>query len=100
MRMVKLMGLRMLKLERKVELVVFKDSRERVIEFLRDAAEWKGKKVGFETLIETPLRHHDLAKLTGLSRQMLTNVLRSLKRENLINYNRRRILIRDLSTFH
>ena len=46
--------------------------------------EWKGKKVGFETLIETPLRHHDLAKLTGLSRQMLTNVLRSLKRENLI----------------
>ena len=100
LRMVKLMGLRMLKLERKVELVVLKDARHRVIEFLRDAAEWKGKKVGSETLIETPLTHHDLAKLTGLSRQMLTGILNDLKRENLINFDRRRILIRDLSHFH
>lgn len=98
--LVKLMGLRMMKLERKVELVVLKDARHRVIEFLRDAAEWKGKKVGSETLIETPLTHHDLAKLTGLSRQMLTGTLNDLKRENLIYFDRRRILIRDLSHFH
>jgi CRP-like cAMP-binding protein len=97
---VRLIGLRMLKMERKVELFVLKDARQRVIEFLRDAAEWKGKKVGTETLIETPLTHSDLAKLIGLSRQMLTVLLNELKRENIIYFDRRRILIRDISHFH
>lgn len=100
LRMVKLIGLRMLKLERKVELVALNDARHRVIEFLRDAAEWKGKKVGMETLIETPLTHRELSKLVGISRQMLTRILNELKRENLIYFDRRRILIRDLVHFH
>lgn len=99
-RMVKLIGLRMLKVERKIELVSLKDARQRVIAFLRDAAEWKGKKVGTETLIETPLRQSDLAKLVGISRQMLAQVLNDLKRENLIYFDRKRILIRDLTRFH
>ncbi len=99
-RIVKLIGLRMLKLERKIELVTLNDARQRVVEFLKDAAEWKGKKVGSETLIETPLTHRELSKLVGLSRQMLTRILNEMKRENVIYFDRRRILIRDLDHFH
>ncbi len=99
-RVVKLIGLRMMKLERKVELVSHNDARQRVVEFLKDAAEWKGKKVGSETLIETPLTHRELSKLVGLSRQMLTRILNEMKRENTIYFDRRRILIRDLAHFH
>jgi CRP/FNR family cyclic AMP-dependent transcriptional regulator len=96
-KILKLIGLRIMKLERKLELLVFKDARTRIIEFLKDAAEWKGKKVGFETLIQTSLTHKDIASLTGTSRQTVTTILNEMKDQNLINFNRKQILIRDLN---
>ncbi len=96
-KILKLIGLRLMKLERKLELLVFKDARTRVIEFLKDAASWKGKKVGFETMIATRLTHKDIASLTGTSRQTVTTILNELKEKNLINFDRKKILIRDLA---
>jgi len=95
-KILKLIGLRLMKLERKLELLVFKDARTRVIEFLKDAASWKGVKVGFETMIQTRLTHKEIASLTGTSRQTVTTILNELKEKNLINFNRKQILIRDL----
>ena len=95
-KLLKLVGLRLMKLERKLELLVFKDARTRIIEFLRDAASWKGKKVGYETMIPTKLTHKDIAALTGTSRQTVTTILNELKEKNLIYFDRRKILIRDL----
>jgi len=95
-KMLKLIGLRLMKLERKVELLVFKDARTRIVEFLKDSASWKGKKVGFETMIPTQLTHKDIAALTGTSRQTVTTILNELKEMNLINFDRKKILIRDL----
>lgn len=92
----KLLGLRIKKLERKVESLVFKDSRTRIVEFLRDWAEEKGKKVGFETMMKNYLTHKDIAALTGTSRQTVTTILNELKDKNIINFDRRRILIRDM----
>lgn len=95
-KILKLIGLRIMKLERKLELLVFKDARTRIVEFLKDMAAWKGKKVGFETLVQTSLTHKDIAALTGTSRQTVTTILNELKEANLINFNRKQILIRDL----
>jgi CRP-like cAMP-binding protein len=94
--LLKLVGLRLMKVERKLELLVFRDARTRIIEFLKDAASWKGKKVGFETMIPTRLTHKDIAALTGTSRQTVTTILNELKDKNLINFDRKKILIRDL----
>ncbi|MBI1766924.1 MAG: Crp/Fnr family transcriptional regulator [Bacteroidetes bacterium] len=95
-KMLKLVGLRLMKLERKLELLVFKDARTRVIEFIKDSAAWKGKKVGYETLVPTKLTHKDIAALTGTSRQTVTTILNELKEKNLINFDRKKILVRDL----
>jgi CRP/FNR family transcriptional regulator, cyclic AMP receptor protein len=95
-RLLKLVGLRLMRMERKLELLVFKDARTRVIEFLKDAASWKGKMVGFETMIPTKLTHKDIAALTGTSRQTVTTILNELKEKNLIYFDRKKILIRDL----
>jgi CRP/FNR family transcriptional regulator, cyclic AMP receptor protein len=95
-RILKLVGLRLMKLERRLELLVFKDARTRIIEFLKDTASWKGKKVGYETMIPTKLTHKDIAALTGTSRQTVTTILNELKEQNLINFDRKKILIRDL----
>ena len=80
----KIIGLRIKKLERKIESLVFKDARTRKIEFLKDAAAWKGKKVGYETMIPTKLTHKDIANLTGTSRQTDTTIQNELKESNLI----------------
>ena len=92
----KMIGNRMRKLERRIELLVSKDARTRVVEFLRDIAEEKGKKVGLETMIPNHLKHQDIASLTGTSRQTVTTVLNELKEKNVINFDRRKILIRNM----
>jgi len=95
-RIMKWMGLRIQKLERKVELLAFRDSRARIVEFLKDAAAWKGKPVGHEVLIKTKLTHNEIAKLTATSRQTVSEVLNALRNEDQIFFERGRILIRDL----
>ena len=66
------------------------------MEFLRDWANEKGKKVGFETMMKNYLTHKDIASLTGTSRQTVTTILNELKDKNIINFDRRRILVRDM----
>ncbi len=96
----KLIGLKIKKLERQIESLVFKDSRTRIVEFLREWAEEKGKKIGFETMMKNYLTHKDIASLTGTSRQTVTTVLNELKEKNIINFDRRRILVRDMDLLH
>ena len=82
--------------ERRLESIISKDSRTRIVDFLRDMALESGRKVGFETLIKNNFTHKDIASLTGTSRQTVTTTLNSLKEQNIINFDRRRILIRDM----
>jgi CRP/FNR family transcriptional regulator, cyclic AMP receptor protein len=93
----KLVGFRLKKTERRLESLVFKDTRTRIVDFIREMAEERGTKVGFETLVKNYLTHQDIASLTGTSRQTVTTVMNELKDQNLINFDRKRILIRDLA---
>jgi len=95
-KILKIVGFRLRKMERKIESLVFKDARTRIVDFLRETAEEKGQKVGFEIMIKNHLTHKDIASLTGTSRQTVTTVMNELREKNLINFDRRRILIRDL----
>lgn len=92
----KIIGLRLRKIERRLESLVFKDARSRIVEFIKDQAESNGEKVGFETMIKNNLTHQDIANLTGTTRQTVTEVLNDLRRKNLINFDRKQILVRDL----
>ncbi|MCA1763813.1 MAG: Crp/Fnr family transcriptional regulator [Cryomorphaceae bacterium] len=98
LRVMKWMGLRIQKLERKIELLAFRDVRTRIVEFLKDAAEWKGKPIGHEILIRTKLTHKDIATLTATSRQTVSEVLNELRKENQIYFERGKILIRDIDS--
>ena len=95
-KILKIVGFRLRKMERKIESLVFKDARTRIVDFLKETAEEKGQKVGFEVMIKSHLTHKDIASLTGTSRQTVTTVMNELREKNLINFDRRRILIRDL----
>ena len=94
----KLIGLRLKRAERMVSSLLFKSSRTRVIEYLLYLADEKGKKVGFETLVQDFHSHKIIGNLTATSRQTVTTVLNELRTKNLINFNRKRLLIRDIDS--
>jgi CRP-like cAMP-binding protein len=96
MNVLNLVGSRLLVAESKLEGLIFKDARSRIIDFLKDNANQRGRKVGFEMLFKHSLTQQDIANLTGTSRQTVTSVLNGLRKENLIYFNRNTILIRDM----
>lgn len=96
MRILNFIGTRLQNVEQRLESLIFKDARERIIEFLKDSARKQGKQVGYETLIKHTLTQQDIANITGTSRQTVTSVMNDLRKSNLIYFNRKTILIRDL----
>ena len=94
--LMKIMGSRILEMEQRLESLVFKDSRSRVIEFLHDLGKKKGKPVGFEVEVRKFMTHQEIANLTATSRQTVTTILNELRNKNILTFNRRRLLIRDM----
>lgn len=92
-----MLGSKLIKTERRLESLIFKDARTRIVEFLRDIATDRGTRVGFETLVRDFLTHQEIANLTGTSRQTVTTVLNELRDENYIYFDRKRLLVRDLA---
>ena len=99
LRLSKVLGDKLVKMERKLKSLVFKDSRSRIIEFLSELGKEHGRPVGDETLFDNFLTHQDIANLTATSRQTVTTVLNELRDENYIYFDRKRFLIRDLDKF-
>ncbi|MCO6488956.1 MAG: Crp/Fnr family transcriptional regulator [Phaeodactylibacter sp.] len=94
--LMKAMGLRAMEMERRLESLIFKNSRTRVIEFLHGLGLKKGQRVGYEMLIRQFMTHQEIANLTATSRQTVTSVLNELRNRNLLTFNRKRLLIRDM----
>ncbi len=84
-------------MEKRLESVIFKNSRSRIIDFLKDRADSKGIPIGYEVLLKHRLTHQDIANLTSTSRQTVTTVLNDLKKKDIIHTYRKNILIRDLN---
>jgi len=97
-RVLHLFGQRMMAAENKLENLIFKDARSRIVNFLHEVVTKRGRQVGYEMLLKHSLTHQDIANITCTSRQTVTLVLNELRKENLIYFNRGRILVRDMET--
>ena len=92
----KIMGSRVLEMEQRLESLVFKDSRSRIVEYLVDLVKKNGQRVGYEWVVRKFITHQEIANLTATSRQTVTTVLNELRSDNLLTFNRKRLLVRDL----
>lgn len=92
----RLIGNRTLQLEQRLENLMFKTSRTRIIEFLHELATTKGRAVGYEREVRNMLTHKEIADLTGTSRQTVNTVLNDLRRAEILTFNRKRMLVRDM----
>jgi CRP-like cAMP-binding protein len=89
----KFLGLRFKKLERRLQLILFKDTKTRFLEFMKELCEEFGhdcEKTG-DKVIEHPYTQKDIASLIGTSRSNLNVLMNELKEENIINFNRKEI---------
>lgn len=92
-----MVGQRTLQLEKRLENLVFKSSKKRILEFLLELAQTKGRAVGLEHEVRQMLTHKEIADLTATSRQTVNAILNELRDEGLISFNRQRMLVRDLA---
>jgi len=92
----KLMGSKVLQMEKRLESLVFKDSKTRILEFLVEQVDTRGQQVGYEWVIRNQLTHQEIANICATSRQTVTTLLNDLRSQNIITFDRRRMLIRDL----
>lgn len=99
--MLKLMGLKLRKVESKIEDLIFKNVRERVITFLlrfvEDFGTFSGADPhgGKERQIQAPkfLSQEEIAYLTGASRQTVATILNELREEGIIEFTTRSLTI-------
>ncbi len=90
----KIIGRRVRKLERRLELLFFKDTRTRLLDFLYDCGQEHGQPLdGGHILIENHYTQKDMADLIGARRETVSTLLNDLKEEGLIDYTRKTLTI-------
>lgn len=90
------LGEQLLEMEQRLEHLVFKDSRSRIIHFLEKLVKKNGQRIGYEMLVRPFFTHQDIASQTATSRQTVTTVLNELRNKHVLTFNRRRLLVRDM----
>lgn len=92
----KLMGSKVLEMEQRLESLIFKDSKTRILEFLIQLIEKKGQRIGYEWVVRNFITHQEIANLTATSRQSVTTLLNDLRNDGILTFDRKRLLIRDI----
>ncbi|MCL6294760.1 Crp/Fnr family transcriptional regulator [Jejuia spongiicola] len=91
----KVIGFKLKKLERRLQLLLFKDAKTRLVEFLDELCDDYGydcPKTG-DHVIKHPYTQKDIASLIGTSRPTLNILLNELKEEKVIEFSRKEIRI-------
>ena len=91
----KFIGFKFQKLERRLQLLLFKDTKTRLKEFLDELCTEYGydcDKTG-DHIIKHPYTQKDIASLIGTSRPTLNILLNELKEEEILEFNRKEIRI-------
>lgn len=89
----KFIGLRLKRIERRLEILLFKDTKTRLVEFLNDLKEdFEVVELDGNTVVKHPYTQNDIAKLIGTSRPTLNILINELKSENIIDFQRKKII--------
>lgn len=96
----KVYGMRIKKLERRLQDLVYKDSHTRIKEFIIDYINEFGEEKETKIVAKNLLSHRDIANLTNTSRQTVNNVMSTLRKNNTIDYTSQYILITKKEEFN
>lgn len=85
----KMVGWRIKKLEHRLSLLMFKDARTRLMEFLKNLGIEQGQCKGNTIEIHHLFTQKDIADLIGISRPTLNSLLNELKSEGIVDFQRK-----------
>jgi len=91
-------GIRIRKLQRSLEDLLYKDSETRIKEYIFNFINEFGKREKNRLVASNLLSQNDIAHLTNTSRQTVSNVMSKLRKEKIIDYNSNEISIDSLPT--
>jgi CRP/FNR family cyclic AMP-dependent transcriptional regulator len=100
LRIYKFIGFKFKKLERRFQLLLFKDAKTQLLEFLEELCSDYGyncQNTG-DNIINHPYTQKDIASLIGIARPTLNILMNDLKEEQVIAFNRKQIRIYKMST--
>ena len=83
------------KLERRIELLTFKNVKTRMLEFLHDLGKDYGRTRDGGIWISHNLTQSDIGDLLGASRKSASLCLNELEEDHLIEFDRRHIFLKD-----
>lgn len=92
----KLLGLRRLRIERRLRSLLFRPVRERLVQLLLELAGDHGVTTAQGIAIRVKLSHQDLASIIGSSRESVTTTLGELQESGLVLVGRQRVTICSL----
>ncbi len=82
------------KMERRLQDLLYKDAKTRILDFLKDHAQESGTLENDEYVAKNPYSHTDIAKLTSTSRQTVNNVISKQRKQGELYYDRGQIRIK------
>ncbi len=89
--LLKIYGLRIRKLETRLQDLLYKDSKTRISEFVKVYIEEFGEDKADRIEAKNLLSHKDIANLTNTSRQTVNNVLSTMRKAKDIQYDAKHI---------
>jgi CRP/FNR family transcriptional regulator len=95
LQLTKIIGIKFKKLGQKVEDLVFRNVYQRLAGLLLHLIDAYGYNKGEKTYIYVKLTHYDLASLIGSTRETTTACLNEFRREGLLEFDGRKIVILD-----
>ena len=94
----KFIGFRLKRLERRLKLLLFKDTKTRLKEYLNELAldfGYKNNITGY-TVIRHPFTQREIASLIGTSRPTLNILINELQEEGYLNFDRKEIILKSI----
>jgi CRP-like cAMP-binding protein len=82
--------------QQRLESVIFKDTKTRIIDYLIKSLEERGEKSGNHYVIPHMPTHQGIANWVSTSRQTVTIFLNELKEQSVIDFDRKNMIIYDL----
>jgi CRP/FNR family transcriptional regulator len=95
----KLAGIRIKKLERRLESLIYKDAKTRVQEFVFDYLNEFGIESGEFVVADFLLNNKDIGRLTSTSRQTVNKTLNHLRTKGIIDFDNNALKIRKSSSY-
>ena len=89
------MSKKLQRLENRHADLVFRDTKARLIRFIKDWARTDGNQVGDKIVLNNYLTHSDIAGFISTSRQSVNVLLNELRDAGMLYYNRKKIELND-----